>query len=81
MNTASTHHHEILFYHSVLLCSLELSDYIVDSLTSSTVPTEQSVNKTQNIDVPCRKYNVSSVPINTLDSERCCSALVNVIDM
>ena len=25
--------------HSVLLCTLELSDYIVDSLTSSTVPT------------------------------------------
>ena len=55
--------------HSVLLCTLELSDYIVDSLTSSTVPTEQSVYETQNIDVPCRKYNVSSVPINILDSE------------
>ena len=67
--------------HSVLLCTLELSDYIVDSLTSSTVPTEQLVTETQNIDVPRRKYNVSSVPINILDSERCCSALINVIEL
>ena len=67
--------------HSVLLCTLELSYFIVDTLTSSTVPTEQSVNETQNIDVPRRKYNVSSVPINILDSERCCSALVNVIEL
>ena len=64
---------------SVLLCTVELSDYIKDNLYLPTIPTEHPVNGTQNTDVPCRKYSVDSVPINIFDSARCCSALVNVI--
>ena len=67
--------------HSVLLCTLELSDYIVGNLFSSSGQTEQVFNGKQNNDVPRRKYYVSSVPINILDSERCCTALVNVINV
>ena len=67
--------------HSVLLCTLELLEYIADSLVSSMLPTEHSFNEPQNINVLRRKYNVSSVPINILDSERYCSTLINVIDM
>ena len=67
--------------HSVLLCTLELSDYIVGNLSLPMFSSEQSAIGTQNADVPRRKYNVSSVPINIFDSIRCCSALVNVINL
>ena len=67
--------------HSVLLCTLELSGYIKDNLYLPKIPTEHPVNGIQNTDVPCRKYSVDSVPINIFDSARCCSALVNVINM
>ena len=50
--------------HSMLLCTLELSDYIKDNLYLPTIPTEHPVNGIQNTDVPCRKYSVDSVPIN-----------------
>ena len=41
--------------HSVLLCTLELSDYMKDVLYLPTIPTEHPVNGIQNTDVLCRK--------------------------
>ena len=52
--------------HLVLLCTLELSDYIVRNLSMDTISLEKLANGTHNADVPRRKYKVSSVPINIL---------------